>query len=72
MSDSTGQCPKFLDNVQLEVSARRLFTVLTIFFLPGVQLIQFFFCYVRNFEGIIYILLVGVFISFLKGFGSGV
>jgi hypothetical protein len=27
------------------------------------------FCYVRNFEGLIFTLLVGVFITFLKGFG---
>jgi hypothetical protein len=31
-----------------------------------------FFCCVRNFEGIISTLLVGVFITFLKGFGLGV
>jgi hypothetical protein len=35
-------------------------------------LISFFFCCLYNFEGIISILLVGVFIAFLQGFGFGV
>jgi hypothetical protein len=39
--------------------------------LTGAQFIPFFFCCVRNFEEIISTLLVGVFITFLQGFGFG-
>jgi hypothetical protein len=35
-------------------------------------LIPFFFCHVRNFDGIIYMMFLGVFITFLQGFGFGV
>jgi hypothetical protein len=48
-----------------EFSARCLFTVLTIFCQPSVQLIPFFFRCIHNFEGIISTLLIGVFITFL-------
>jgi hypothetical protein len=32
-------------------------------------LISFFFCYIHNFEGIIYSLLIGMVINFLQCFG---
>jgi hypothetical protein len=54
-----------------EFQQQCLFTILVISCSPGVQLIPFFFRYIYNFEEIIFMLLVGVFITLLQDFGFG-
>jgi hypothetical protein len=64
ISDPTGQYPAPPNNVLLRVSVRRSFIIFWC-----VQLIPFFCHCICNFEGITFLQLVGVFITFLQGLG---
>jgi hypothetical protein len=64
-SGPIGLCSKIPDFVHWEVSARRLFTNIGYILLAGRPIDPILFHCIRNFKGIISMLLVGVFFTLL-------